>query len=130
MSNSSVWSNEDGFGGDGDPNGEITVSNGRCVIDGPFANTQVHYHDMARKDHCLSRGFINADTMEEGSMSGYWLRPDAMGRVSRAADYDTFRNALEFTAHNGLHWSIRGDFAEYSAANGELILKMSLALKF
>jgi hypothetical protein len=47
---------------------------------------------MARKNlekdpHCLSRGFINFNTKELGSLSGYYVRRKAMGILIRAPDY-------------------------------------------
>jgi tyrosinase len=118
LSHSSIWNVIDGFGGDGDINGNITVAQGRCITEGPFAGTQLQYFDRETHPHCLSRGFINFDTKELGSLSGYYFRPEAMGTLSRAPDYDTFRAAVETTSHNAMHWGIRGDFGQYSAANG------------
>ena len=48
-----VFHIDDGFGGDGNT-GEVTVGHGRWVIDGPFANLEVQYHNEDRRPQCFS----------------------------------------------------------------------------
>jgi tyrosinase len=87
------------------------------VVDGSFANYTVRYYDMAVRPHCISRGFIHHETQELGKLSGWHLRPEAMGELARAPDYQAFEEVVEGLAHNALHWGIRGDFGSWAAAN-------------
>jgi tyrosinase len=113
-----VWNATDGFGGDGDRYGDITLGNGRCVTDGPFKNINHIYFDRRILPHCLSRGFTHYETQDLGAISGFWFSPESMGRLKRTQDYDIFRDMMEKTSHNALHWGINGDFGTFSAANG------------
>lgn len=80
---------------------------------------QLLYFNRKTHPHCLSRGFINFETKQLGSLSGVYLSPEKIGQLDVAPDYDTFRVGIEDRSHNAMHWGIRGDFGQYSAANGQ-----------
>lgn len=108
---SSIWSNTDGFGSPG-----IGESNG---ISGPFNDVRVRYRDNGTiSPHRLARSFLNYDSGEVGSMSGELIKPENMGRLARAEDYDTFRYIIEGTLHNVIHLEVVGDLDELTAPNG------------
>lgn len=118
---SSLFDSKLGFGGNGDVNGEKSVGNGHCVVDGPFAGFHGKYFDDVvnnPKDelvpHCLSRGFRDGD-----SFSGHKFRPDAINRMFRQKSFDKFFLFLELGPHNGIPQGIRGDFATFTAPYGK-----------
>ena len=112
---SSIWDPETGFGGDGDPSGEITVGGGRCVIDGPFTDLNPIFYNFTYNLHCISRGFRTASGF--GSISGWDYRPEGMGELLRHSTYDEFVHDIELK-HDFLHNGIGGDFMAFTASNG------------
>jgi tyrosinase len=120
LETSSIWSPDTGFGGDGAATLPEGVGKGRCVVDGPFANTTRLYWEGHERPHCLGRAFKNFDTKESGKLSGAWFSPETMGEVKRSNTFAEFEEKLEGTVHNALHWGIRGDFSSMSAANEPL----------
>ena len=56
LGNSPVFDSEIGFGGDGNKTGENTVGEGRCVIDGPFADLDLPFFNGNDHNHCLLVG--------------------------------------------------------------------------
>lgn len=120
LERSSIWSPDTGFGGDGSPDLPEGVGSGRCVIDGPFANTTLLYWEGKELPHCLSRAFHHFETGESGSLSGTWFSPENLGELKRAKSYADFEEKIEGMVHNALHWGIRGDFSTMTAANEPL----------
>ncbi|KAM3433970.1 hypothetical protein MY4824_005703 [Beauveria thailandica] len=118
LANSSIWSSQDGFGGDGDANGPVTVGQGRCVVDGPFAHLRPILYNHTFTQHCLSRGFHDGETM--GRLSGEAYKPDTIGRILREPTYQGFERQLEIYLHGSLHQSVNGDFKAMTAANDPL----------
>lgn len=116
LAKSSIWSNEDGFGGDGDPNGTEIVGQGRCVVDGPFAHLRPILYNHTYTQHCLSRGFHDGETM--GRLPGSAYKPEKIGEILREPTYEGFRLQLEVYLHGSLHQSVNGDFKAMTAANG------------
>ncbi|KAI1119484.1 hypothetical protein F5Y14DRAFT_5294 [Nemania sp. NC0429] len=111
LTTSSIWDDTDGFGSPG--TGE---SSG---ISGPFSDVHVRYRDNGTiSPHRLARSFLNYDSGEIGSMSGELIKPEIMGRLARAGDYDTFRYLIEGTLHNVVHLEVVGDLDELTAPNG------------
>ncbi|TQV96995.1 BolA protein [Cordyceps javanica] len=125
LARSSIWDNSTGFGGDGDSLGVETVGNGRCVIDGPFADLRPIIYNHTFAEHCLSRGF--SDSKITGRLPGDQFSPENIGEILRQSDYSSFLRRVERDLHNTLHNSINGDFKAMTAANGEqqLIQKKS-----
>jgi tyrosinase len=120
LETSSIWSPYTGFGGDGSPALPEAFGKGRCVVDGPFANITRLWWDGRENPHCLGRGFLDAETLERGKLSGTWFSPERIGEVTRSETYFEFEKRLENTAHNALHWGIRGDFSSMTSANEPL----------
>lgn len=120
LETSSIWSSSEGFGGDGAVNLPEGFGKGRCVVDGPFANTTRLWWDGQENSHCLGRGFVHADTSEMGKLSGTWFSPESIAEMTRSDGYFEFEKRLENTAHNALHWGIRGDFSSMTSANEPL----------
>lgn len=116
LANSSIWSSDTGFGGNGDPGGPITVGDGRCVTDGPFADLRPIKYNHTYVTHCLSRGF------QERGPEGQDLRrsfsPESIGTIMRMGTYAAFAHELEYRLHNSLHYLVSGDFRALTAANG------------
>ena len=111
-----MWHIDDGFGGDGNLTGEVTVGHGRCVIDGPFANLHVQYYNEHYEPHCLSRGFLNSTSM---AISGSLIRPAAVERVLNVSNYAAFLLRIEDGPHSAIPISIKGDFSKFTAPNGK-----------
>lgn len=116
----------DAFGGDGDEYGPIIVNEGRCVLEGPFANYTRHWESKKVDDefqtivnpHCLSRGFIRGkfqDTL------GSRVSPTYIGKVLKSHDYSHFFKLLEVSAHNAVPEFVNGDFLALSAPNGKAL---------
>ncbi|KJX99738.1 tyrosinase tyrosinase: common central domain protein [Zymoseptoria brevis] len=112
---SSIWDAESGFGGNGDPTGQVTVGNGTCVEDGPFANLRPIRYNNTYVAHCLSRGFADKPTLDR--LLGKRFNPRSIGRIMRVDDYKDFNWEAEFHLHNGMHPAIGGDFLAMTAAN-------------
>lgn len=120
LESSSIWSPSTGFGGDGSTTLPEGFGMGRCVVDGPFANTTRLWWDGRESPHCLGRGFLSFETNETGKISGEWFSPERIADVTRSKTYLEFEKRLEYTAHNALHWGVRGDFSSMTSANEPL----------
>lgn len=121
---SSIWDAESGFGGNGDPTGQVTVGNGTCVEDGPFANLRPIRYNNTYVAHCLSRGFADKPTLDR--LLGKRFNPRSIGHIMRVDDYKDFNWEVEFHLHNAMHPAIGGDFRAMTAANGESTASGSL----
>lgn len=123
LANSSIWSSDDGFGGDGDPAGPVTVGEGRCIVDGPFAHLRPILYNHTFTQHCISRGFHDGETM--GRLSGEAYKPEKIGAILREPTYEGFGRQLEIYLHGSLHQSVNGDFKAMTAANGTQHISLS-----
>ena len=110
-----VWSAQSGFGGDGDNAGELTVGEGRCVVDGPFAGLEAAYYDDRYRPHCLSRGFSKGSELAE---LAELVKPEAIDAVMREPEFEDFAPELERRAHTFISRSIKGDFSKYTGPYG------------
>lgn len=126
LAESSIWSNTTGFGGDGDPNGTVTVGKGRCVPDGPFAQLRPIMYNHTYEQHCLSRGFRDGEVL--GQLPGHVFAPNAVGEIIRKSSYKEFVQDIEYRLHNVMHAAIAGDFLALTAANG-MSLNASISVK-
>ncbi|KAH9221982.1 hypothetical protein DL95DRAFT_421170 [Leptodontidium sp. 2 PMI_412] len=115
LSNSSIWSNSTGFGGDGDRSLPITVGEGRCVTDGPFKDLRPIMYNHTFTQHCLSRGFRDGDMV--GKLPREPFGPESIGGMMRNETYKGFIRRVEFLLHNRMHSAIGGDFLALTAAN-------------
>ncbi|EMC93898.1 hypothetical protein BAUCODRAFT_36350 [Baudoinia panamericana UAMH 10762] len=110
-----VFSAADGFGGDGEVDGNITVGRtGRCVVDGPFAGITAEYYDVKYKPHCLSRGFRDFEG-ELGHMNGQDVTRESIEEVLELNDYEDFVVMMESKVHNAIPFGIGGDFETFTA---------------
>lgn len=117
LGNAPVFSNTTGFGGNGDPNGLESVSNGHCVTDGPFADLQLPFYDGDDHVHCLSRGFVFNEKILHGRTPGEGVRPSAIEKILSLPDFESFFLALENGPHNDIPTGIQGDFSSFTAPN-------------
>lgn len=115
LAHSPVFDRTTGFGGDGDPKGDITIGNsGRCVIDGPFAGLQAKFYDVKYKPHCLSRGF-RTDDGRLGVIDGSLISPDSIEEVLQIDGYEEFVTSMESKVHDAIPFGIAGDFETFTA---------------
>ncbi|KAK8090443.1 Tyrosinase [Apiospora hydei] len=119
---SSIWSPETGFGGDGNHSGPVTVGEGRCVTDGPFADLRPIKYNHTYVTHCLSRGFRERGPQGQDLRRSF--RPESIGKIMRMRTYSDFAHELEYRLHNSLHYLVSGDFRALTAANGMYCLSI------
>ncbi|KAF4486666.1 Tyrosinase ustQ [Colletotrichum fructicola] len=112
---SSIWNNETGFGGDGEPESPLVVGGGRCVTDGPFSHLHPIRYNRTYVDHCLARGFKTTDT--SGRPLGPWFGPESIGKLMRSPSYREFEWEMENRLHNRIHRAVSGDFLAFAAGN-------------
>ncbi|CAI0648534.1 unnamed protein product, partial [Colletotrichum noveboracense] len=115
---SSIWNNETGFGGDGEPESPLVVGGGRCVTDGPFSHLRPIRYNRTYVEHCLARGFKTTDT--SGRPLGPWFGPESIGKLMRSPSYREFEWEMENRLHNRIHRAVSGDFLAFADGNGEM----------
>ena len=116
MTQAPIFDSTVGFGGDGDPNGEITVGGGRCVIDGPFAGLEALRYDADFQPHCLSRGFLYGELLKR--LCGDDIHPDKIKDLLRIEDFKGFMHELEEGPHIAISTGIRGDWLKFTVPYG------------
>ncbi|KAH9231991.1 hypothetical protein K456DRAFT_1751177 [Colletotrichum gloeosporioides 23] len=112
---SSIWNNETGFGGDGEPESPLVVGGGRCVTDGPFSHLRPIRYNRTYVEHCLARGFKTTDT--SGRPLGPWFGPESIGKLMRSPSYREFEWEMENRLHNRIHRAVSGDFLAFADGN-------------
>lgn len=112
---SPIWDQDNGFGGNGNPNVGDSIVEGHCVTNGPFSHFVIPYLDADYVPHCLSRGFENG---RELVGNGSWFKPAALEALLRVDDYEAFNLGLEDGPHVAIPRSIRGDFSLLTAPSG------------
>ncbi|KAI0521558.1 putative tyrosinase [Xylaria bambusicola] len=115
LTQSPVWDAKEGFGGNGNINNATTVGHGHCVEDGPFAGLQVQYYNLDWYPHCLSRGFLAGDFLDE--FGAQRLNRTAIAAVLDEPDYYQFVLKLEDGPHASVPIIVRGDFYRFTAPN-------------
>jgi tyrosinase len=119
LAGSPIFSPDTGFGGDG---GKLVASplddGSSCVIDGPFQDLKLMYMNSTILPHCLARGFIRFEDKSDGAISGDHVQPNNIVRLMEQQHYFQLGNFTEYEVHNAIHWGLRGDFAQWSSANG------------
>lgn len=125
LSASPVFDPVTGFGGDGDPDGPITVGKtGRCVVDGPFAGIQALWYDVKYQRHCLSRGFRD-DWGNLGFIDGTDVSPESIELAMELDRYEDFVRMMEVKVHDAIPFGIGGDFETFSAPFGKYSFRTS-----
>lgn len=133
LRSSPVWDTQTGFGGDGDPGGDVVTHNGRCVRSGPFADMvraysatssgHSHHSDHVNlQPHCLSRGFATGDLLEKIRPL---ISPQTVSDTLKQRDYFSFFAKFETGSHNAIPQFIHGDFLTFTAPNGMLPTPLS-----
>lgn len=116
ITRSPVFHSELGFGGDGNATGEVTVGGGRCVVDGPFAGLEALRYDADYQPHCLSRGFLYGELLQE--MCGDDIQPEKVDRILQRVDFESFMHELEEGPHIAISTGIRGDWLKFTVPYG------------
>lgn len=124
LTGSSIWNDEDGFGGPGIEKANV-LSDGQCVS-GPFQNVTLLNFNYTIRPHCLSRQFHHFESRENETLWGRLVRPEAMGQLDRSEDYGSLRYMLEMQMHNVIHNGVEGDLVTWSSANGKLLKQKSI----
>ena len=117
LANALVWNTDDGFGGDGNKTGKMTVGHGHCITDGPCATLEAQYYDGDRLPHCLSRDFLQGRLLARFSAR---LRPAALDKILQEKRCSTFFLSMEDGPHSAIPIFVRGDFSKFTAPNGKL----------
>jgi tyrosinase len=112
---SPVWDSETGFGGNGNSSDEKSVAYGSCVTDGPFARLIALIWGVEDQPHCLSRGFAKHEKVKK---FGLRVQPEALKKVLKEPNYDSFNLGLEYGPHNAIPLTVRGDFYKVTAPYG------------
>lgn len=118
MQDAPVFTEQLGFGGDGNAAAHESVGDGNCVTDGAFANLTLFFHSLGEKEHCLSRSF--ADGKIRGRMAGDQLRPQAIEGILLQPNYESFLDSIVKGPHNQIPNGIGGDFLTFTAPNDPL----------
>ncbi|KZZ99247.1 putative domain, di-copper centre [Beauveria brongniartii RCEF 3172] len=113
---SPIWDPDTGFGGSGDPAGELTVGWGSCVPNGPFRDYKVLFYDFVLKLHCLSRGFGRCFG-RNGTWSGEPFKPSVIQQVMEQETFANFSAALETGPHDAVPNNVCGDFYYLESPN-------------
>ena len=115
-----IFDSDTGFGGDGDPTGDITIGKtGRCVIDGPFNDIKAKYYDVKYLPHWLSRGFRDYGNIGVIG-NGETISTEAIDEVLNLENYEQFVEVLENKVHDTIPFGVGGDFETFTASNGIL----------
>lgn len=106
--------------------------NGHCVVDGPFAGFAPVYYEGMYKPHCLSRGFLDEQTVRR--VGNLTMRPSVLQElVQSESSYFDFLLRMETMSHLTIPYVVQGDFRTVTAPNGEfpslhILLKHKMGL--
>ncbi|KAH7041529.1 monooxygenase [Microdochium trichocladiopsis] len=134
MPESPIWDAATGFGGNGVKTGNPTPGFQRCVVDGPFANTNLtlamgwpDMNTVGNRLHCFTREFNSAEGHDP--VTGEIIIGDMQvsaysSAVMRTIDnFDTYRRMsemLEGLPHAQIHSVIFGDMGPATSPNEPL----------
>ncbi|KAF7861798.1 hypothetical protein EAF04_007681 [Stromatinia cepivora] len=99
------------FGSNGNLDVEVSVGEGHCVTDGPFAGITAMFYDNEYHPHCLSRGFRSGTKMKE---LGKLVQPEVVKNIMSEDNFETFAHRMEHNAHRFVSQSIRGEFSKFT----------------
>lgn len=94
----------------------MTIGDGYCVEDGPFAGLEVQYYNEDWNPHCLSRGLLTGAFLDH--FGAQRVNSSAVAAVLDAPDYYSFLLMLEDGPHSSIPTIVRGDFLRFTAPNG------------
>lgn len=133
MPNSPIWDSETGFGGDGKRTGSKEPGFERCVVDGPFANTNLTlamgWPDMntpGNRLHCFTREFNGGLGWDEngdsiiGDMQVSAYDSKVMKTIYAFDNYASMSEMLEGLPHAQIHSIIFGDMGPATSPNEPL----------
>ncbi|KAG7112738.1 Tyrosinase ustQ like protein [Verticillium longisporum] len=131
--NSPVFDAETGFGGNGVRTGSTEPGFERCVVDGPFAHTNLtlamgwpNMNDPGDRPHCFTREFNNASGRDEngemiiGDMQAAAYNSKVMNTIYGFDTYAAMSNMLEGLPHAQIHSIIFGDMGPATSPNEPL----------
>lgn len=131
--NSPIFDPDTGFGGDGRLTGSDVPGYGRCVVDGPFANSTLtlgmgwpNVNDDGDRPHCFTRELNNASGNDEngvtiiGDMQASAYNSHVMRTINAFETYSEMQNMLEGLPHAQSSSSLFRD-PELSPANRILV---------
>ncbi|KAF4994639.1 hypothetical protein FGRMN_5636 [Fusarium graminum] len=131
--NSPIFDPETGFGGDGKLTGSKVPGFGRCVVDGPFANTNLTlamgWPDMntpGNRLHCFTREFNGGLGKDEdgntiiGDMQATAYYSPVMNTIYGFDNYHDMSDMLEGLPHAQIHSVIFGDMGPATSPNEPL----------
>ncbi|OOF98341.1 hypothetical protein ASPCADRAFT_205583 [Aspergillus carbonarius ITEM 5010] len=111
---SPIWDPIHGFGSNG--SGPKSVAGGHCVQDGPFANLTTTYFEGKYHPHCLSRGFLDEETIKR--VGNLTVQPVVLREIiTQTANYFDFLLAVEQMSHLTIPYIVQGDFSKVTAPN-------------
>ncbi|PYI04309.1 Di-copper centre-containing protein [Aspergillus sclerotiicarbonarius CBS 121057] len=112
---SPIWDPNQGFGSNG--TGPPSVAGGHCIQDGPFSGLTVSYFEGNYHPHCLSRGFLNEETIQR--VGNLTVRPAVhKDIIIQSSKYFDFLLAVEQMSHLTIPYIVQGDFSKVTAPNG------------
>ncbi|KAJ4128930.1 hypothetical protein NW768_007455 [Fusarium equiseti] len=133
MKNSPLFDPKTGFGGDGQRTGSDVPGFGRCVVDGPFANTNLTlamgWPDMntpGDRLHCFTREFNGGLGKDEngdqilGDMQISAYNSRVMNTIYAFDTYRDMSDMLEGLPHAQIHSVIFGDMGPATSPNEPL----------
>ncbi|PWY87089.1 Di-copper centre-containing protein, partial [Aspergillus sclerotioniger CBS 115572] len=114
---SPIWHPIDGFGSNG--SGPDSVAAGHCVQDGPFAGFTAAYFEGTYHPHCLSRGFLNEETIKR--VGNLTVKPSILQEIiTQNSTYFDFLLSVEQMSHLTIPYIVQGDFSKVTAPNDRL----------
>lgn len=133
MPNSPLFDPITGFGGNGKSTGSNEPGFQRCVVDGPFANTNLtlgmgwpNLNDPGDRLHCFTRAFNGGEGNDEngdliiGDMQSSAYNSKVMNTIYGFEKFSEMANMLEGLPHAQIHSIIFGDMGPATSPNEPL----------
>lgn len=133
MPNSPLFDSVTGFGGNGKSTGSNEPGFQRCVVDGPFANTNLtlgmgwpNLNDPGDRLHCFTRAFNGGEGNDEngdliiGDMQSSAYNSKVMNTIYGFEKFSEMANMLEGLPHAQIHSIIFGDMGPATSPNEPL----------
>ncbi|UKZ94637.1 uncharacterized protein TrAFT101_009492 [Trichoderma asperellum] len=133
MPNSPLFDPVTAFGGNGKNSGSDEPGFQRCVVDGPFANTNLtlgmgwpNLNDPGNRLHCFTRAFNGGEGNDEngdliiGDMQAGAYNSKVMDTIYAFEKFSEMANMLEGLPHAQIHSVIFGDMGPATSPNEPL----------